>query len=348
MARIASYNCNSIRNNSEVVKSLLLDADILFLQELMLEKRDLGLLNDFSNNFRHVAYVNDRECEGVCEGRPSKGVAIFWRTCLSPFVSPLIINDYLIGLIVQAKDFNILLLNVYLPCDLQTVDALEEYKCSLANLEAVIRENNVNQIIIAGDFNADPRKGRFWKLLVEFTKSLSLQLLTELFPNDTFTYLCPFRYTTSWLDHIVCSREMKDKVSNVFVNHETALYDHFPLFFSLNVILDVSFHNEKEVFLKEFVNWNSMSVSDKLSISSFIDEEIKNRKIHDHDIFLCYDLNCNDPCHRTILSNLFVNIKNILLRSTEEFRFINEGKFKIIPGWNEYVKDFHATARKHF
>ena len=85
MAKIISYNCNSIRCNSEIVKSLLVDADILFLQELMLERRDLGFLNDFNDNFRHVAYVKDRESGGICEGRPSKGVAIFWRTSLSPF-----------------------------------------------------------------------------------------------------------------------------------------------------------------------------------------------------------------------------------------------------------------------
>ena len=148
MAKIISYNCNSIRCNSEIVKSLLVDADILFLQELMLERRDLGFLNDFNDNFRHVAYVKDRESAGICEGRPSKGVAIFWRTSLSPFVSPIIINDSLIGLLLQTKDFKVLILNVYLPCDMQTADALEEYKCSLANIEAVIRENNVNQIVL--------------------------------------------------------------------------------------------------------------------------------------------------------------------------------------------------------
>ena len=254
----------------------------------MLEKRDIGILNDFDNNFRNVAYVNDRECEGICEGRPSKGVAIFWRTCLSPFVSPLIINDYLIGLIVETKDSKVLLLNVYLPCDLQTTDSLEEYKCSLANLEVVIRENNVNQIILAGDFNADPGKGRFWKLLMEFVKILSLQVLTDIFPNDTFTFICPSRNSTSWLDHIICSKEMKDKILDVSVNYETVLYDHFPLSFFLNVILDVPLVNDKEVLLKEFVNWNKMSVADKILISNFIDEEINNMKILDDEAFFLF------------------------------------------------------------
>ena len=165
MAKIVTYNCNSIRNNSEIVKSLLSKVDILFLQELMLEKRDLGILNDFNDNFRHIAYVNDRESEGICEGRPSKGVAIFWRAHLSPYVTPLLVNDSLIGIVVRTRHYRILLLNVYLPCDMQTAGALEEFKCFLANIEAMIRKCKVNQVILTGDTNADSSKGRFWKLL---------------------------------------------------------------------------------------------------------------------------------------------------------------------------------------
>ena len=74
---VVSYNCNSIRNNAEIVKSLFNDSDIVMLQELMLEKRDLEVLNDFNKDFKHIAFVKDREMEGICEGRPSRGVAIF-------------------------------------------------------------------------------------------------------------------------------------------------------------------------------------------------------------------------------------------------------------------------------
>ena len=85
MCKITSYNCNSIRNNAEIVKSLFIDADILMLQELMLDKRDLPLLNDFNEDFNHVAYVKDRESEGICEGRPARGVAIFLAQKFIPF-----------------------------------------------------------------------------------------------------------------------------------------------------------------------------------------------------------------------------------------------------------------------
>ena len=77
MLRCVTYNCNSIRNNSEVVKYLLSSFAIVFLQEIMLNKADLPILNEYHNDFEHVAFVKDRESDGICEGRPSKGVAIF-------------------------------------------------------------------------------------------------------------------------------------------------------------------------------------------------------------------------------------------------------------------------------
>ena len=308
MAKITSYNCNSVRCNSEIVKSLLLDADILFLQELMLEKRDIGFLNDFSDNFRHIAYVTDRESTGICEGRPSKGVAIFWRKCLSSFVSPIVISDSLIGVLVQTRQFKVLLLNVYLPCDMQTADAFEDYKCSLANIGAVVREYNVSQVVMAGDFNADPRKGRFWKVLVDFTKSLSLNIVTELFPCDTFTYLCPSKNSTSWLDHIVCSEGMKDKISNVSVNYETALYDHFPFSFFLEVIFDIPYDNSKNTFLRQFVNWNKIRASDKLTIANFIDDEIGKLQHSDHDVFMCCNMKCDNSKHKAVLNEKSIDI----------------------------------------
>ena len=93
MLRCVTCNCNSIRNNSEIVKHLLSSSDIICLQEIMLNKSDLPLLNDFHKEFMHVAFVKDRESEGIIEGRPSKGVAIFWKKHLSSLISSIIIND---------------------------------------------------------------------------------------------------------------------------------------------------------------------------------------------------------------------------------------------------------------
>ena len=101
MLKNSSYNCNSVRNNAETVKDLLENYDLVFLQELMLCKSDLSLLNNFNKQFQYIAFVQDREAEGINEGRPTKGVAIFYRNTLSRHILPILIDDCIIGVILS-------------------------------------------------------------------------------------------------------------------------------------------------------------------------------------------------------------------------------------------------------
>ena len=188
MIRIVTYNCNSVRNNMEIVKSLLDCSDVVMLQELMLNKDDLPLLNDIHKDFVNIAFVRERDLNGITEGRPRNGVAMFWRRSLSLFMEPVYVNDCVIGVTVCANNLSILILNVYMPCDYQTYDALDKFRSKLAVLEVVIKEKNVNNVILAGDFNADPFKGRFWKELNNFIKSFFLVIVDEILPSN-FIYL---------------------------------------------------------------------------------------------------------------------------------------------------------------
>ena len=95
-----------------------------------------------------------------------------------------------------------------------------------------------------GDFNADPSKGRFWGLLNDFTRSLSLHILNDRLPSDSFTYLCPSRNSTSWLDHVICTKGLVSKVSDISINYSRALFDHFPVSISLNVVTDIYYIRE--------------------------------------------------------------------------------------------------------
>ena len=107
----------------------------VFLQELMLCKSDLCILNDFDSRFEYTAFVQDRESEGINEGRPSKGVAIYWRKHLSLNITPLLIDDSLIGIILNSFGDNnnkTLFLNIYLPCDSQSSESFDRYRSALA------------------------------------------------------------------------------------------------------------------------------------------------------------------------------------------------------------------------
>ena len=317
--KIISYNCNSIRNNFENVRTLLEDADILLLQELMIEKRDLDILNDLHENFKYIAEVRDREMEGICEGRPSRGVAIYWRDSLSPSISPVFVKDSLIGIILNSDSSKLLILNAYLPCDTQSVLALNEYKQSLANLENVIREQNVNKVLIMGDFNADPNKGRFWEILKDFTDSLLFLNMYFRFPLNTFSFLCPSKDSVSWLDHVVCSETVAEMVKDVSVDYEGALYDHFPVNCILDLHVAASCKDDLNDIVNEFVNWKKISASDRANICTNVNDMLIESGLMDHRIFCCKDIHCQDHDHKARLVDIFDKVKHILLSSTKDF-----------------------------
>ena len=348
MVRIASYNCNSVRANCVNVQSIMEVTDIVCLQELMLCKSDLQFLNELNKDFDNAAFVMDRESEGIIEGRPCRGVSIMWRKSLSKYVSPVIIDDSIIGIIITNNMSRILLLNVYFPCDLQTFEAIDNYRLMLAKVKAVILENNFSDIILMGDFNADPRKGRFWKELCVLINYFSLKVLDEQLPQDSFTYLCPAKNTTSWLDHILYSEGLTECIFDVQIDYEVALYDHFPIYF--NLIVDFNSYNIKDnrPLVEEFVNWNAMSQSDKKAMKQEIDDMLAKLNLLNDDVFQCRVIGCKNRTHSKRLGVIFRLMKEVLLESTANFKHNGNRKYKIIPGWNEYVKNVHAIARNHF
>ena len=86
------------------------------------------------------------------------------------------IDDWVIGLVLTdpndcySKTF---FLNVYLPCDSQIPQALDNYRSSLAQLDVIIKEQNFNNFVLFGVLDADPFKGRFWREILKFALSLS-------------------------------------------------------------------------------------------------------------------------------------------------------------------------------
>ena len=348
MVKVVSYNCNSVRNNAEIVKKLLDIGDIVCLQEIMLHKRDLDILNDFNKEFRHVAYVKEIDDDNIKEGRPSGGVAIFWKKHLSPYIVPIYIDERILGIIFKMGDSNLLILNVYLPCDFQNINSLDEYRNSLAVIESVVHNQRVNDLIIVGDFNADPRKGRFWKELSFLLDSLSLTVLDSSLPEDTFTYLCPARNITSWLDHVLASVNISSNIDNIVVDYECAIYDHFPILFDLIIPHIVCDSPNEPLLQKEFVKWHKMNKADYMIMQSKMDDYINDRNLLESSSLLCMNTNCKEIGHKKDIDILFESIKLMFQNSTSDYLCEGRKKYKIIPGWNDYVKEFHKLARENF
>ena len=70
-------------------------------------------------------------------------------------------------------------------------------------------------------------------------------------------------------------------------------------------------------------------------------------KLIEHDIFQCETVGCKSKLHRKSLDKLFKKVKAVLLESTDEYSSITNEKYKIVPGWNDHVKEFHSLAGKY-
>ena len=190
--KIASYNCNSIRNKIDIIREILDENDILFLQEIMLIESDISLLDDIHDDFECISSPSKYTTDCSFSGRPKGGLAIFCRKSILKEVKFKKFNDNVMGIIVCDGRENCLILNVYLPCDMRNDSSLDNYRFVIADLINITEHEMFDNIIIAGDFNADPYKGRFWREFNYFCLTAGLTVADMTLPQDTFTYLSPF------------------------------------------------------------------------------------------------------------------------------------------------------------
>ena len=342
MLQIASFNCNSIRKNVDSVRSLLKNNDFVVLQELLICESDVNFLSTLDSNVQYHAFVKDKHLNGINTGRPCKGVAIFWKKYISS-VTTININEWINGVTFQTDIGVVLLLNVYLPCDLGNNDSLHDYRNALAVLSTVIDEYNVNNVLVIGDLNADPHKGRFWVELGVLIDDHGLKSEVGFLSPEDFTFLSPSHNTTSYIDHVLCNVNMYEKLQNVAVNYNLSLYDHFPLevTFNLKVCNKTCPNTIKTDF---FVDWNNLTDNDLLSYRRNIDSQLM--QWCNHPVFTCNGSSC--PEHKQDINLFYEFLIETLKGSSNHMTIIRKSFPKCIPGWNDLVKDKYKFASQNF
>ena len=96
------------------------------------------------------------------------------------------------------------------------------------------------------------------------------------------------------------------------------------------------------------VRWHQLSEKDKACIKTKIEHLVKKSELLDHEIFHCLTVNCKDDHHLKYIDSIFQDIIDILLLSTDEYSFLNNKPYHVIPGWNEFIKELYADAREIF
>jgi hypothetical protein len=343
---VISFNCNSIRKNIEIVKELLKSCDILLLQETIITEYEIDSISNIDLNFKFCHAPSTVPNILGKGGRPKGGLSVFWHKKIDKIITPVVFTTNIMALKLEISDSIYYLFNVYMPCDDRKADSLAEFKSIIAQLEVIIDDEDVRKMVVAGDWNADPNKGRFWKEFIEFTTRSNLTVSDLILPPDTFSYLSVQHGSTSYLDHVCTSdTNLVDSVS--FLQNVT-LFDHLPMYFKFNVpseynIIDVN--DDVNINVNEFILWDKMTEREKLSYTSSVELILSS---YSADWINCNKKMCSSQSHKNQLTDAYKFCLKTLKFCSEEFTVLNKNsKFKTIPGWSTNCKNLYTDAKKY-
>lgn len=347
---IISFNCNSVRKSIDIIKDMCNSYDIILLQEIMLLSDDFFYLNDINKNFNFYAIPSTVNNSFV--GRPKGGLCILWKKSLNLNINIKNFSPNFLGFqIYQENSPDLMIINTYMCCDMRNAESMYNYKALLADLASVIADINNCNLVIIGDFNADPFNGRFWQLLKTFCHENSLLVFDFLnLSNNSFSYISPSHNTTSWLDHVITSNENIIQDCNIPLNF--SIYDHMPISikvsfskssstcsFSLNHNQDKEFQNIK-IDLQN-INENTINV-----YKNELDSHLNKFNI---SIFQCNNIYCNCNEHINHINNCYDHLIDCMkLSAISSFGYKTKNNLHCVPGWNEHCRSLYNDARSSF
>ena len=346
--KIVTYNCQSFTCNREIISEILEQCDILLLQETLITEVNSFLLSNLNDNFC-FSFTSALRPNNSLYGRSSGGLAIFWRRIRNIKFKPIYVSSRIMGLQLDLGNMKYLVCNVYFPCDYRDIDSLIEYKSTLSQIENLVIEAEFDELIVGGDFNCDPNKGRFFREFQSLVVTCNFIISdTESLPPDSFTYISQSPGCgTSWIDHVlVSSRSLIDSIS---ILYGMTVDDHIPLSFTLNLPYDVIFHQNSDDNVNAFnylVRWDKVTDDQLTEYASHLDYFISD---YLNDALLCTDESCANQSHIGLLDETYEFLKNCIFSASQVFPSSGNTKnFKVVPGWNEYCRDLFNDARIKF
>ena len=346
--KVISYNCQSVRSNYEIISKLLNECDILFLQETFLTDVNKDILDTINVDFSSAQTPAIRKSDQFF-GRASGGLAILWRKSCKIKTFPIYCNERIMAIKLIMGESSYLLFNVYMNCDYGTNESLIEYKNSMAQLANFINAEAYDDIIIAGDFNCDPVKSRFFKELKSLCAIFDLRIssLNNL-PADSFTFISRNQICgTSWLDHIISSNSAR--VKNLSILYNLTFEDHIPIKFTFNVP-DVDLNNELfDIYPLNSANsnilWNKATESQIKEYTENLEGLSMN---FSYSSLICNKVHCNNRGHIEQIKNQFDEILNFVSISSDHLPRNVPRQHKMVTGWNDNCKALYEKARSAF
>ena len=332
-----------------VIDKLLDSAEVLCIQETFLAIQDLDKLNSLHCDFLGAGESSTDLNSRILRGRIPGGVAILWHKKIDNFVSVIRFDvDWCIGIKIVHNDNVLIILNVYTPYECRKNE--DEYLHRLAFIGSYIRESDYTSIMVMGDVNADVSDPTsiFGQHLIKFCYENKVILSTkELLPAESYTHVSEAWHTTSWLDHCISTSDAHDCIEKAEILYGLATADHIPVSLTININgLPALASNARQEPI-ELLVWAKLTDADLQYFKTLTDVLLKNIKLP-IDAIMCGNVNCNDISHKNELCAMYDEIVKCLHDGSEPLKRKKEKQYKVRPGWNDYVHEFHTEAKEAF
>lgn len=219
----------------------------------------------------------------------------------------------------------------------------------LSEISAIIESQDVQSVIILGDFNAHPGE-MFGSELFSFCAEQSWTCADlDLLPTGTYTFVSDAHGCRRWLDHCVVTEAARHLLVSATVLYDTYWSDHMPIQLQCNFNMirpTIVTHNPS----KNRTIWGERDTS---QISKY--KEICHTKLREINFPLefedCAKGFCTNINHKLVLDNMYKNIVCILTEAAQCPSSLDAERGrrgKHVVGWNRHVKQAHADARLAF
>lgn len=349
--RLCTYNCRSVMNSYHDVQSLCKNHDLVLLQEHWLMPTQLDLLNCISSDHLMTAMSAMNISDSVRRGRPYGGTAILYSKNIASNISIIDTHEpRLCAVTLLTNGGPVLIVNVYMPCDVGDDVSYDEYVDVCAKIVSLYADTDCVSLVVSGDFNCR-QDSRFYKLFAQFLKDLQLICVDLQRLQDVVTFISDDGLHQSWIDHFVCSKAIDPSVVSVNVLSDPICSDHKPLSavlrFSVTRQVAIAEHN---VSLCDVRNWSNMSPDGLESYRHALDASLCNVSIPT-SVLSCTET-CDVSSHRHVIDAYYTDIVRCLQAETCAAVPISKPRTCAtnynVPGWSDYVSEKHSIARSAF
>ena len=341
--KLLSYNCRGFNcYKSQYICKLLSMCDILYLQEHWLSEEQLCKLNSISSSHSAVGVCGFDKTE-VLRGRPYGGCAVFWRSDSGFLVNVIDTNHSRVcALRLYNSDVNLLLINVYMPCD-TNVNSYDDFCCILSVISNICESFPDALLILGGDFNVDfSRHTPHTTELERFCASLNvLPVVKHQASEVDFTYnFCMKRY--SIIDHFILPKCVFDSSVEVVnaVHDADNLSDHNPLYLQIGMCYAVH-HPFVTRTVTSKLAWYKASSDDVMNYRQCLQSNLGNITVP-KEALACHNVQCCSTVHGLQLKNYSRDIMAACISAAQDSIPQTRSKDRAgannrVAGWNEFV-----------